>query len=118
MNTEQYKLTLEAKLKSLESELETVARRNPETPSGWEAIGDQEDSEETEEGDIAGEMEEFETNSAVFDQLIAGLAEVKAALGKIEAGTYGKCEVCGADIEADRLEANPGAKTCIAHMND
>ena len=33
------------------------------------------------------------------------------ALEKIEAGKYGICEVSGEEIEADRLEAYPSAKT-------
>jgi RNA polymerase-binding transcription factor DksA len=44
------------------------------------------------------------------------LNTVVHALGKIEAGTYGVCEVSGMDIEEDRLEANPAARTCKAHM--
>jgi Tfp pilus assembly PilM family ATPase len=46
-----------------------------------------------------------------------GLQEVMTALTKIEEGTYGTCEVSGDEIETDRLEANPAARTCKAHMN-
>ena len=35
----------------------------------------------------------------------------------IAAGTYGTCEVSGEQIEEDRLEADPAARTCKAHMN-
>jgi RNA polymerase-binding transcription factor DksA len=35
----------------------------------------------------------------------------------MDSGSYGKCEVCGKAIEADRLEANPAAPTCKEHMN-
>ena len=43
--------------------------------------------------------------------------DVKDALHKIETTGYGVCEVCGEKIEEDRLEANPAARTCKAHMN-
>jgi DnaK suppressor protein len=41
------------------------------------------------------------------------LVEVREALDRIEAGTFGKCEVCGRDIEPKRLEAIPWAKYCL-----
>ncbi len=41
--------------------------------------------------------------------------EIQAALQAIEEGTYGKCEVCGKEIEFERLEALPTATTCLEH---
>ncbi|MDQ3757016.1 MAG: TraR/DksA C4-type zinc finger protein [Actinomycetota bacterium] len=41
------------------------------------------------------------------------LADVEAALQKLEAGTYGVCEGCGKDIQPARLEAFPAAVYCI-----
>jgi RNA polymerase-binding protein DksA len=41
------------------------------------------------------------------------LEEVHAALARIEAGTYGICEVCGKPIGAERLAAIPWARLCI-----
>jgi DnaK suppressor protein len=41
------------------------------------------------------------------------LAEVDAALARVEAGTYGVCERCGSPIGAARLEALPAARKCI-----
>jgi DnaK suppressor protein len=38
---------------------------------------------------------------------------IDAALARIEAGTYGKCEVCGKPIDEERLEALPYATLCI-----
>ena len=42
------------------------------------------------------------------------LDEVEAAIERLEAGTYGLCEVCGKPIGAARLEAMPAARLCIA----
>ncbi len=41
------------------------------------------------------------------------LVEVREALDRIEAGTYGICEVCGLEIEPKRLEAIPWARLCL-----
>jgi RNA polymerase-binding transcription factor len=45
------------------------------------------------------------------------LDEVERALGKLDDGTYGKCEVCGEEIAANRLEAMPAARYCITHAS-
>jgi RNA polymerase-binding protein DksA len=41
------------------------------------------------------------------------LEEVEAALERIEAGTYGTCELCGREIPKQRLDALPQTATCI-----
>jgi DnaK suppressor protein len=44
-------------------------------------------------------------------------AAVGAAAGAVERhreGTYGRCTRCGKDIPSERLEAVPGAHTCVA----
>jgi RNA polymerase-binding protein DksA len=41
------------------------------------------------------------------------LAAIDAALGRIDDGTYGRCEQCGGQIEPERLEALPWTTLCI-----
>ena len=41
------------------------------------------------------------------------LDEVRAALARMEAGTYGTCARCGVEIPAARLQAVPTASLCI-----
>ena len=41
------------------------------------------------------------------------LAEIDAALKRIEDGTYGKCGECGKEIPVERLEVYPWASLCI-----
>jgi RNA polymerase-binding protein DksA len=40
------------------------------------------------------------------------LAQIDAALDRLDEGTYGKCRRCGEDIEAARLEAIPYTPFC------
>jgi len=41
------------------------------------------------------------------------LADIDAALRRIDGGTYGRCEACGSEIEEERLEAVPWTRLCI-----
>jgi DnaK suppressor protein len=54
-----------------------------------------------------GEME------ALAVTLAETLSEIEEALGKFDAGTYGRCERCGEPIADARLEAMPAARLCI-----
>jgi len=42
------------------------------------------------------------------------LKKIETALERIEAGTFGICEVCGEEIDIKRLQARPVASLCIA----
>ena len=41
------------------------------------------------------------------------IGQIKAALSRIDLGTYGVCVKCGEDIAENRLEAVPYAARCI-----
>ena len=41
------------------------------------------------------------------------VARLRAALERIDAGTYGVCEVCGSAIPEARLEVRPDATRCV-----
>jgi DnaK suppressor protein len=45
--------------------------------------------------------------------LDAKLRDVERALEKLDAGTYGTCDVCGRPIAPERLEAIPWAVLCV-----
>ncbi len=64
-----------------------------------------------------------ELGSESFDQELTlsllgserdALDQVEAALARIEAGVYGRCETCGRKIPKSRLEAIPYAAQCVA----
>lgn len=59
------------------------------------------------------EVEDYVDNLGVEATLEAELKDVVDALAKMEAGTYGICEVTGQEIPADRLRAYPAARTAI-----
>jgi DnaK suppressor protein len=42
------------------------------------------------------------------------ITEIDAALARIDAGTYGRCVSCGAEIPEERLELRPFAGRCVA----
>jgi RNA polymerase-binding transcription factor DksA len=115
MNTDGYKARLEEEKNKLESELASVGRKNPSNPNDWEAVP-QETSPEADPNDVATKIEGYEDNTAVLKELETRYNDVKDALAKIDAGTYGTCEVSGEAIEEDRLNADPAARTCKAHM--
>lgn len=51
---------------------------------------------------------------SMIQQLQDQRAEIVAALGRIDHGTYGKCERCGREIEVERLEAIPTTRLCVS----
>jgi DnaK suppressor protein len=46
------------------------------------------------------------------EQLQRTLSDVERALAKLESGSYGSCDECGAAIRPERLEALPWAVLC------
>jgi len=116
MDTEHFRARLTEEKATLEAELATVGRPNPSNPGDWEPVPD-ETGMEADPNDQADQMEEFGNNNAILTDLEARYNDVRAALARIEEGTYGTCEVAGEQIEEERLEADPAARTCKAHLN-
>lgn len=100
----------------LEEELATISRVNPDNANDWEATTTNIEVDAADENEVADKMEELEENRAILGQLEPQLNEVKAALKRIEDGTYGVCEISGDPIEIERLEASPSARTSMKHM--
>jgi DnaK suppressor protein len=57
---------------------------------------------------------ERELDLAMSDLETRELGEVSAALRRLQAGDYGLCRDCGAEIPFDRLKAEPWALRCVA----
>jgi len=80
----------------------------------WDATSESE-GEEADTSDVADNIEELATNVPLVAELKVRHKDVKDAIKKMKAGTYGLCEECGEEIDLDRLEANAAARTCIQH---
>lgn len=113
--TARLKQKLEGELVQVEGQLRELGWED--TTSGhWEATSGEIDASATEQDEIADRIEELEERSEETVALEVHWKNIKRALDKIENGEYGVCEVGGEDIEADRLEANPSARTCKMHL--
>jgi RNA polymerase-binding transcription factor DksA len=63
--------------------------------------------------DTASDTFEREKDLAILEQLEGELAEIEAALQRLDEGTYGVDEVTGEPIDPERLDAFPTARTNI-----
>jgi DnaK suppressor protein len=103
MNTDHFKKLLLAKRSELQSRL-----------AGLE----QEASAPAEQGvtdytDAATNEQESSDSLEIATKLSETLEEVESALRRIDDGTYGKCAICGRQIEPARLEAVPWTPNCL-----
>jgi RNA polymerase-binding transcription factor DksA len=63
--------------------------------------------------DVASETFEREKDLSILEHVDAQLADVEAALGRIDDASYGRCEICGKEIDDDRLRARPATRFCV-----
>ncbi|HEX2057118.1 MAG TPA: TraR/DksA C4-type zinc finger protein [Actinomycetota bacterium] len=63
--------------------------------------------------DAGTETFERSVELSVQEDVEGRLADVERALAKLDDGSYGTCEVCGAQIPDERLEAVPAARLCL-----
>ena len=100
----------------LESEREETLDRLAGLTNDYEAVvaaslnSNADDEHDPEGATIAFERSQI---GSVVGQVQHHVVEIHAALARLEAGTYGTCEVCGGAIGEGRLEARPVARTCI-----
>jgi RNA polymerase-binding transcription factor DksA len=117
-DTDHYKKSLLDERAELIEELKSVGViKDKRHPDDWEATPGDADYTRADPNEVGDKLEAYEGNNAIVQELEQRLEDVDAALEKIKNNTFGICEVNGEAIEADRLEANPAAKTCKAHMN-
>ncbi len=63
--------------------------------------------------DHATDMLDREVDDSLEENAEQLVREIDLAIGRIDAGTYGTCKVCGGEIGEERLEALPWADLCI-----
>jgi len=115
MKTQHFKKKLEEEKAQLEEQLQGMGRKNPGVPDDWEQ-GPNLEANESDPIDQADMLTTRQNEAAVLDALEARYDSTLSALHRIEQGTFGTCEVCGAAIAEERLEANASATTCALHM--
>ena len=64
--------------------------------------------------DPGAALSDADREGAVIDAVSRQRDQVRAALARLEAGTYGRCIDCGQELPAERLEARPEAARCVA----
>lgn len=117
IDLEHFKGRLEKEMKLLEQEMEKIGRKNPDKKGDWEATPTDRDASGADDNLVADAIEEYEDNAAIMNTLETRYNDLKSALDKIKHGVYGTCQICGKEIENDRLEANPSARTCKEHID-
>ena len=115
MSHEEFKTRLETELTSLVGDLNEIATQDENT-GDWVAIPEAEDLKSADRNVEADAVEEWESRRAILSQLETRYRNTKRALNIIADGTYGTCEISGKEIEQERLEANPSARTNIENI--
>ncbi|MCA1825208.1 MAG: TraR/DksA family transcriptional regulator [Mycobacteriales bacterium] len=64
--------------------------------------------------DAASDLANAESDEALLGLLHDQQAQYRAALARIDAGSYGKCVSCGDALPDERLEARPEAARCVS----
>jgi RNA polymerase-binding transcription factor DksA len=118
MNTLKYNSRLEVMFAELTEELSAIGIHDPKNPKDWLAVPEDMNVHEADSDLIADVVEEWDERQGLVATLEKRYGDITRALEKIASQTYGTCEICGAPIEEARLDANPAARTDIAHMND
>lgn len=108
MNTERFKRRLLDKEREL---VEVMARLEQ----------DARDSGEAEVRDSTDDATSSQSTSEALEEdalATTTVTQVRDALKRIEDGTYGKCLMCGRQIEVARLEAVPWAAYCFEDQKE
>jgi len=62
----------------------------------------------------ATQLENDEVLEGLDEMTLGEIQQIRAALRRMESGSYGICSTCGKPIGAKRLAAAPSALTCVA----
>jgi RNA polymerase-binding transcription factor DksA len=63
--------------------------------------------------DSGSNLADADREEATLEVVRAQQERVRDALGRIEAGTYGRCVDCGRELPEERLDARPEAERCV-----
>lgn len=108
---EKFKEKLEEEKIAIQKELGSFAKEDKNLKNNWNTrypnhqVGTMEEE--------ADEVQEYDNLLSLEHNLELRLKDVNLALEKISKGEYGICQMCGKEIEEERLMALPEAKLCI-----
>ena len=74
---------------------------------------EQRQSVDDDSAEQAIEREDDEALDAIEHAALLEIGEINHALGRLHAGTYGRCVSCGEKIDPRRLHVMPAAATCL-----
>lgn len=117
IDTNQFKAQLLKEKDTIIDDLTSLGRIVNPITGDWE-VAPSNGNPEPDTNDLADRFEDYEEKSSEMSALENRLKDINDAIKKIDEGKYGMCEVGGEDIEPERLEANPAARTCIQHLNN
>ena len=118
IDTQKYKTQLEELLAELTVVLTEIGIHDPKNTENWIETTKDLGTSNADPLDVADRTEEWDERKATVAVLETRYNNITHALANIEAGTYGVCEIGGEEIETDRLDANPAARTCKAHIEE
>ena len=112
IDTDAFRRRLEEERERLTASAEFLERENP--GSLEEELGEiGSGGTDNHLGDTASATYDRELDQGLEEGVQQTLADIDAALRRIDEGSYGVCEVCGEPIGAQRLSAIPWARLCI-----
>lgn len=112
---DELKASLTQELAVLEVELTDIGKADTLNKGDWHGTTGSVETGTADAQLLADRFEESLTNEGITSDLEKRYADVKLALERITAGTYGTCTEGGEEIPLERLKANPAATTCITH---
>jgi|SRR3989344_3001741 len=115
LDKKKIKEKLEKERDVLVEQMKDMGKLNTETGE-WEATPEEQDVPQSDQNDMADRFEDFEAKSSMIRTLEPRLQNILRAIKNVNRESFGRCEVCKKDIEKDRLEANPAARTCKKHL--
>ncbi len=109
IDTAPFRQALEEERARIAHALENLHRENP----GSLEDESQEMPLDNHSAEMATVTIDREIDSSLEEHEEHVLAEIDAALARIDAGSYGICVTCGAEIGEERLQARPSTAQCI-----
>ncbi len=117
MEYTKYKTYLEQELQEVVSALRELGVQNPATPQDWIATPGEVADTVPDPNDFGDRSEQWQERRGTLSALETRFNNISRALEKIKNNRFGICELCGKQIEEERLQANPAARTCKADID-